>query len=67
MTTAALEPGQAWTELDDQAMTQLDGGGPFAEFVYDATHTIVSAARFLYDLRPAPAPQLSGGGGAGGW
>lgn len=68
MSTADLEVGPAWRELDEQAMTGVDGGGPFAEFVYDATHTLVSAIRYAYDLWPrTTAAYASGGGGGGGW
>jgi hypothetical protein len=68
MSTKDLEVGPAWQEMDEQAMTGVDGGGPFAEFVYDVTHTVVSAARFAYDLLPRRTlAYASGGGGGGGW
>lgn len=73
MITPTLQVAPAWTELDDDAMTDVNGGGPLAEFVYDAVHTTVSAMRFVYDLFPrrggglAGCAPLSGGGAGGGW
>lgn len=55
-----LNAGPAWQELDAEAMAGLDGGGPFAEFVYDATHTVITVVKFLYDARPQYGPGQAG-------
>lgn len=73
MNTPTMQTASPWAELDDQAMTDVNGGGPLAEFVYDAVHTTVSAMRFLYDAFPrrggglAGCAPLTSGGGNGGW
>ena len=72
MSNQTIQVPPEWAELDEQAMADVDGGGPLAEFVYDAVHTTVSAVRFVYDLPRRlfglpPGAALSGGGTGGGW
>lgn len=73
MNTPRRQAAPAWAELDEHAMSDVNGGGPLAEFVYDAVHTTVSAMRFLYDAFPrrggvlAGCAPLTGGGGGRGW
>lgn len=60
MSQTSLETGAGWQPLDERTMADLDGGGPFAEFVYDVTHSVVTALRFLYEVRPQYGPGQAG-------
>lgn len=62
MSTAEMELGATWRELDEGAMAQMSGGGPFAEFVYDTTHTLVTLFKYaLTDGHCRNSGQLAAG------